>query len=87
MAIGTSVFLLALGAILRFAVSVRTSAVAIPVVGDILMIVGAVGLVFGLLFIGPWSMRSRRESSTVRSADGSTVVSEETAVMHDRPSW
>jgi Domain of unknown function (DUF6458) len=87
MAIGTSVFLLALGAILRFAVSVRTSAVAIPIVGDILMIVGALGLIFGLFFFGPWSVRSRRESSTVRSADGSTVISEETAVANDRPAW
>jgi hypothetical protein len=28
--------------------------------------VGAVGLIFGLFFIGPWSMRSRGASSTVR---------------------
>jgi hypothetical protein len=86
MAIGTSVFLLAVGAILRFAVAFRTNAVAIPIVGDILMVVGALGLFVGLFFFGPWSTRSRRESSTVRSADGSTVVREEAAVT-DGPSW
>lgn len=46
--IGTSIFLIAVGAILRYAVQDEWSAVDIPTVGLILMIVGAFGLVLGI---------------------------------------
>jgi hypothetical protein len=45
MGIGTSIFLIALGAILRYAVTVSISGVELQTVGLILMIVGIVGLV------------------------------------------
>jgi uncharacterized membrane protein YfcA len=48
MTIGTSLFLIAVGAILRYAVQDTLKAVDIPTVGLILMIVGAVGLVLGI---------------------------------------
>ena len=48
MTIGTSLFLIAVGAILRYAVKDNWQAVDIPPAGLILMIVGAVGLVLGL---------------------------------------
>jgi fluoride ion exporter CrcB/FEX len=48
MTIGTSLFLMAAGAILRYAVEDRVKAVDIPTVGLILMVVGAFGLVLGL---------------------------------------
>jgi hypothetical protein len=48
MTIGTSLFLIAVGAILRYAVHDTWKAVDIPTVGLILMIVGAFGLVLGL---------------------------------------
>jgi hypothetical protein len=48
MTIGTSLFLIAVGAILRYAVKDEWNAVDVPTVGLILMIVGAVGLVLGL---------------------------------------
>jgi hypothetical protein len=48
MTIGSSLFLIAVGAILRYAVKDNWQAVDIPTVGLILMIVGAVGLVLGL---------------------------------------
>jgi hypothetical protein len=44
MGIGVSIFLLALGAILTFAVQFEVSGLDISVIGVILMIVGAVGL-------------------------------------------
>lgn len=47
--LGVSLILIAVGAILAFAVTATTSAVAIPTVGVILMIVGAIGLVVSLL--------------------------------------
>jgi hypothetical protein len=51
---GTSLLLIAVGAILRFAVSVTTSGFNIHTIGVILMIVGAVGLVISLFFWSSW---------------------------------
>ena len=55
MGIGTSIFLFAVGAILRFAITVNnTSGVSLHTVGDILMIVGVVGALFSLIFWSSW---------------------------------
>jgi uncharacterized membrane protein YidH (DUF202 family) len=51
MTIGTSLFLIAVGAILKFAVTASVAGVDLQVVGVILIIVGLVGLVLGL---GMW---------------------------------
>jgi hypothetical protein len=59
MGIGTSLLLIAIGAILRFAVTVSISGFNLQTVGLILMIVGAVGLVISLLWIAVWSDRRR----------------------------
>jgi hypothetical protein len=48
MTIGTSLFLIAAGAILRYAVEDRVREVDIPTIGLILMIVGAFGLLLGM---------------------------------------
>lgn len=50
MTIGTSIFLLALGAILKFAVTFTLAGVSLQVVGVILMVVGVVGLVASFLY-------------------------------------
>lgn len=50
MGIGVSVFLLALGAILAFAVDVSTQGLDLNMVGVILMIVGLIGLVTSFMF-------------------------------------
>ncbi len=60
MTLGTSLLLIAVGAVLRFAVSVTTSGFNIHTVGVILMIVGAVGLVLSLLYMTMWSDRAAR---------------------------
>ena len=49
MGIGTSVFLLALGAILAFAVNADVSGISLSVVGVILLVAGAIGLVVALI--------------------------------------
>ena len=54
MGLGTSIVLIAAGAILRFAVSVTTTGFNLHTVGVILMIVGAVGLVLSLIFWSSW---------------------------------
>ena len=56
MGIGTSIFLIAVGAILKFAVTDTVSGIDLATVGVILMIVGVVGLVLTLLMLG----RARR---------------------------
>jgi uncharacterized protein DUF6458 len=51
MGIGISVFLIAVGAILTFAVEVSVSGVDIGTVGVILMIAGAIGLLWSLIIL------------------------------------
>ena len=53
MRLGTAIVLLALGAILTFALRVDVSGVDLQVVGWILMIVGALGIVLELAIWGP----------------------------------
>lgn len=50
MTIGAAVLLIAIGAILRYAVDVNTDVVDIPTVGLILMIAGGLGLALSLLY-------------------------------------
>jgi hypothetical protein len=51
--LGTSLFLIAVGAILAFAVKADVSGIEISTVGIILMIVGVVGLVISLFYLAP----------------------------------
>ncbi len=53
MGIGVSIVLIAVGAILAFALEVDVAGVDIAVVGYILMAVGIVGLIMTLLVFGP----------------------------------
>ena len=52
MGIGVSVFLLAIGAILAFAVNASVSGLDINVIGFILMVAGAIGLLMTMLVFG-----------------------------------
>ena len=56
--IGTSLFLIAVGAILKFAVTLTVAGIDLHTVGVILMVVGCFGLVLGLYLL----MRSSRTS-------------------------
>ncbi|MHB8233703.1 MAG: DUF6458 family protein [Solirubrobacteraceae bacterium] len=51
MPLGTSIFLIAAGAILRYAVTAHISGVSRPTLGLILMIVGAAGVLLSLLYM------------------------------------
>jgi Domain of unknown function (DUF6458) len=57
MTFGTSIFVIAVGAILRFAVHVSATGFDIHTIGLILMIVGAAGLLLSLLWLAVWSDR------------------------------
>ena len=50
MGIGTSIFLIAIGAILYYAVNADVSGLEISTVGIILMIVGIIGLLISLFY-------------------------------------
>jgi membrane-bound ClpP family serine protease len=65
---GTSLFLIAVGAILYFAVDAKVSGIEITTVGVILMVIGVIGLIISLFML-----RSRRG-----------VVVEERPVVRDR---
>jgi hypothetical protein len=60
MGIGGSIFLLALGAILAFAVNAHVSGIDINVVGWVLMAAGLIGLI-----VTVWYWNSRRRSTVV----------------------
>jgi hypothetical protein len=60
MRIGTSLVLIAIGAILTFAVNVTAEGFSINTVGWILMIVGAIGLVISLIMAGTVDRRTDR---------------------------
>jgi len=77
MGIGGSIFLIALGAILTFATNVTLSGLDLDVVGIILMIVGALGLV---LFLLVWGPRSRR-------VPGAAGVREERGTYNEPPGY
>jgi membrane protein implicated in regulation of membrane protease activity len=73
MGIGSSIFLIAVGAILDFAVEVQTNGVNLHAVGVILMIVGGIGLLLSLLFWNSWGGFGTPRRTTV--IDGEPIVS------------
>ena len=86
MGIGGSIFLLALGAILAFAVNAHISGIDINVVGYVLMLAGLIGLIITL-----WYWNSRRRSTVVSQSqrpvmrgDG-TYVNEYRETRRDDP--
>lgn len=94
MRIGAALVLIAVGAILRFALTtVMTHGTNLHIIGDILMAVGALGLILWLFVWAPWA-RSRSGTSqrytSVRS-DGygqppGTVTREERRYEDQYPS-
>jgi heme/copper-type cytochrome/quinol oxidase subunit 2 len=59
MTIGTSIVLIAIGAILKYAVTAHVSGIDLQTVGTILMIVGILGLILSLLYTFAWSSAAR----------------------------
>jgi len=63
--IGGSLLLIAVGAILRYAVSWNPQDVNIETVGLILMLVGIVGLILSLMWMFLWAPGRRDAATTV----------------------
>lgn len=59
MGIGVSIFFIAVGAILTFAVNASVNGINIATVGVILMVVGGIGLLWSAIVMGTAGYRSR----------------------------
>jgi hypothetical protein len=75
--LGTSIFLIAVGAILRYAVTAHTSGINLATVGLILIIVGIAGVVLSLFWMIAWSPR--------RGGPGDRVVERDR--YHEPPAY
>jgi hypothetical protein len=73
MGISLSIFLIALGAILAWAVTAEVSGIDVQVAGIILVIVGVVGLVASLVFWSSWGGFGNREGDAA-GGQNTTIV-------------
>ena len=83
MGIGFSIFLLAVGAILAFAVHATVAGVDIHVIGWILMAAGALGLILTMVVLAPRRRRTVTETRSVPvggPAPGSSTVTSQHVV-------
>ena len=65
MATGLSLFFLAVGAILTFAIDTTVNGVDLDTIGVILMVIGLLGMLFSLVLWDNWSPRARRDDDVV----------------------
>ena len=81
MGIGGSIFLIVVGAILAFAVQVSLGWLDLNIVGWVMMLAGAVGLILTL-----WFWQSRRRTIVAAPMDGRVVRESRTEIRPtDRP--
>ena len=82
MGFGTSILLIAVGAILRFAVSVTTTGFNLHSIGLILMIVGVLALVLSMVFWSSWGgfggSSYRRQRRVTPDGAGGSIEEERT---------
>jgi hypothetical protein len=65
MGIGFSLFLIAVGAVLAYAVNAQVTGIEIQTVGLILMVVGGIGLILSFLFWSSFSPYGRRDRAAL----------------------
>jgi hypothetical protein len=69
MGIGASLFLIAIGAILAWAVDIDTEGIDLNMVGVILLIVGIIGAIMSMIFWSSWGGWGNRRETIVRDRD------------------
>jgi hypothetical protein len=84
MGLGASLILIAVGAILWWAVDVDTKGVDLPMVGTILFVIGAVGLLLSLLFWSTWGGFGGRRSAPPPEVPPENGVTYEETVRRER---
>jgi uncharacterized YccA/Bax inhibitor family protein len=65
MTIGSSIVLIAVGAILKWAVTAHVNGFNVQTAGTVLLVVGIVGLILSLIYTFYWS-RGQRNATVVR---------------------
>jgi hypothetical protein len=86
MGIGVSVFLLAAGAILAFAVDMPANGLDIGALGVILMLVGGAGLLAAMVLWNDWHPGRRREVDLYDGLDEpDVVIDRRSPVVYDEP--
>ena len=75
MGISLSVLLIAVGAVLAWAVNAEVSGIDLQVAGVILVIVGVIGLIASLVFWSSWGGFGRRDGA----AASTTVIERDTS--------
>lgn len=80
MGIGTSILLIAVGAILKYAVTAHVSGISVDTVGVILMVAGAAGLVLSLFWMAFYADRVRERRVVGDRADRDVEVFHHDAV-------
>ena len=65
MGLGVSIFLIAVGAILTWAVNASVSGLELDTIGVILMVVGALGLLVSMIFWSSWGGFGHRDRDEV----------------------
>ena len=78
MATGISLFFLAVGAILTFAIETNVSGVDFDTIGVILMVIGLLGMLFSLVLWDSWTPRRRDDDVVVNHRD--VVIDDEEPV-------
>ena len=73
MGISLSIFLIAVGAILAWAVNAEVSGIDVQVAGIILVIVGVVGLIASLVFWSSWGGFGNRDAAST-GGQNTTIV-------------
>jgi hypothetical protein len=73
MGIGVSLILIAVGAVLTWAVNATVSGLDINTVGVILMIVGVIGLILSVMFWSSWGGAAATRRTTTVVDDGPRI--------------
>jgi Domain of unknown function (DUF6458) len=77
MGISLSILLIAVGAVLTWAVSATTEGVDLVAVGVILMIVGVIGLVVSMIFWSSWGGFGSRDTSTGGGGPQTNIIKDD----------
>jgi Domain of unknown function (DUF6458) len=69
MTIGSSIVLIAVGAILKWAVTAHVSGINLQTVGTILFVLGIIGLLLSLMYTFVWARQNRATTAQYVSRD------------------
>ena len=84
MGLGVSIFLIAVGAILTWAVNASVSGLELETIGVILMVVGALGLVLSMIFWSSWGGFAGERRRTTYVEDGPRVLDASVSSLHTK---